>query len=130
MMPNEIISDLRKSCACDDGRKDPRCLFCEARLQIESTQLIMRFLHQRLAESNRRGATNNIQRKLILQAMGTLKSVNTGEDCDDAYMRIALRILAEVIGEPLDGYRLLKEAGKSVKPLYYHEPQPESGRRS
>lgn len=68
---------------------------------------------------------NEIQRKLILQAMDTLKSVNTGhgEDCDDAYMRVALRILAEVTGESLEGYRLLKEVGKPVTPLYYREPQ-------
>jgi len=61
------------------------------------------------------------ERKIILHAIDTLKSVGTGhgEDCDDAYMRCALRMLAEVCGLSLEGYRLLKEVGKPVKPLYF-----------
>lgn len=53
MMPAEIIRKLRESCTCKQGELDPLCLFCEARLQIGSQQLTMKFLHERLAEVKR-----------------------------------------------------------------------------
>ena len=43
----DLLHDLGEVCACEDEQQDPRCLYCEARLQIEAQQRTIRLLEQR-----------------------------------------------------------------------------------
>jgi hypothetical protein len=59
-------------------------------------------------------------KKELLTVLSNLSGLN---DSDDACLRCASRMLAEVIGEPeLNRYRLMME--KELKPLYFKEYSP------
>lgn len=68
---------------------------------------------------------NEMQRKVLKSVIETINDIECVADVDEAYVRVAQRKIAEVLGLPLDRYPLLKEP-LPRKPLYYTEYSPVS----
>lgn len=63
---------------------------------------------------------NDKQREVLLSAISTIHGVEGVSDSDDACLRCAARMIAEVLGLPFGEYRLLKEPNPPG-PLYYSD---------
>lgn len=61
---------------------------------------------------------NKKQREVLLRAMESIASIEGITDADDACNRVARRMIAEVLGLPLDTVPLLMERIPR-RPMYY-----------
>lgn len=78
-----------------------------------------RFIGENDLSSNEEKSLTKSEQNLLRQVLGVSKGMYGVTDGDDACIRCARRMIAEVAGEPIEYYRLMME--KEVKPLYYKE---------